>query len=62
MGEIGGVYLPGFRKIEDGRRLVYKFVDVVGRGRKANFGEPFKQGAGTLEIVAIRLYVAMGDR
>lgn len=49
MGEIGGVYLPGFRKIEDGRRLVYKFVDVVGRGRKANFGEPFKQGAGTLD-------------
>ena len=48
-GEIGGVYLPGFEKIDDGRRLVYKFVDVVGKDRKANFGEPLKQGAGTLD-------------
>ena len=48
-GEIGGVYFPGFEKIDDGRRLVYKFVDVVGKDRKANFGEPFKQGAGTLD-------------
>ena len=48
-GEIGGVYLPGFEKIDDGRRLVYKFVDVVGKDRKANFGDAFKQGAGTLD-------------
>ena len=48
-GEIGGVYLPGFEKIDDGRRLVYKFVDVVGKDREANFGEPFKQGAVTLD-------------
>ena len=49
-GVLGGVYNPEFRKVDDGRRLLYKFVDHVGRDRADGvFGEPLGAGAGSLK-------------